>query len=416
MDKHSQVTLRVRQDSEMDRFIKRLSEGQMTDQQMRDFAGSAWGADVFRRFCQNFDNLKLVRNRSNKQNKLVYADPNPTVPVAVGVSVSKTTTPSATTTAGDGAAVSKSDLMSLVDALKGNKAQDEDFSNIKWPQCPPLCEPMPNFREPSWFQVMKAMVAQGKHIALSGPPGVGKDTAVIQLASEEGRPLVTIGGDAGFRRRDLVGTAHIVNGSSYIEVGEYAAAAINGWWVLLTEVNAADADALMYINAQLAAPYIVTISGKAYPVHPDFRIFVSYNPGLVGTKPLPQSFKDRFFSIQVPFFTADGLRKVLEAHGLPKVDEVRKPEMQHTDWQGNITWDITWVEQIIKFGTAMWEAYEAGRMRYQITTRRLIDATVLMNEGIVDSFSEAIKAAVLAAIDSPVEYKAAQEVLKSITR
>jgi MoxR-like ATPase len=246
---------------------------------------------------------------------------------------------------------------------------------------------------------MKAMVARGKHIALSGPPGVGKDTAVIQLAAEEGRPLVTIGGDAGFRRRDLVGTPHIANGSSYFEVAEYAAAVVNGWWVLLTEVNAADADALMFINAQLASPYIVTVSGKAYPVHPDFRLFVSYNPGLTGTKPLPQSFKDRFFSVKVPFFSFTQLKSILQAHGMPEADSINNE---------------AWPNMIVRFGIQMWDAYTRGQMRYQITTRRLIDATVLMLDSIEPDVKSALRAAVIAAIDSPVEASTAESILRSL--
>lgn len=170
-------------------------------------------------------------------------------------------------------------------------------SKMRWPDTPSILMPMANFDEPSWYANMRAMVQCGSHIALEGPPSVGKDTAVEQLAAEIGVPLVTIGGDGGFRTKDLVGAQQIVNGTSFYDVGDYVAAAVNGWWVLLTEVNAADPSALMYINRQLAAPYVVNIGGKSFPVHPNFRLFVTYNHGLAGTKPLPQSFKDRFFRL-----------------------------------------------------------------------------------------------------------------------
>jgi midasin (ATPase involved in ribosome maturation) len=238
---------------------------------------------------------------------------------------------------------------------------------------------------------MREMVNRGRHIALSGPPGVGKDTAVQELAATQGHPLVTIGGDAGFRRKDIVGSLQIRNGQSYMEVAEYAAAVVNGWWALVTEVNAADADALLFINTQLAPPYVVNISGKSYPVHPDFRLFVSYNPGLVGTKPLPQSFKDRFFPIQVPFFSEYQLGRILTAHGMP----------EGTDWGTFIT----------KFGVTLWEAHTRGQLRYQVTSRRLQDAVELMLSGVVDNPREAIRQAVIAAIDSSIEAKVAETVL-----
>jgi MoxR-like ATPase len=160
---------------------------------------------------------------------------------------------------------------------------------------------------------------------------------------------------------------------------------------LLSEVNAADADALLYINSQLAAPYIVTVAGKAYPVHPDFRLFVSYNPGLVGTKPLPQAFKDRFFSIKVPFFTGQALKSVLIANGAPT--------------------DAAWVDEIVQIGINLWKAQERGQMRYQVTSRRLMDAVALLANDIVNDVDTAIDLAVLSSIDSPVVVATARQII-----
>lgn len=261
-----------------------------------------------------------------------------------------------------------------------------------WPDAPVCCDVITNFDEPTYYQEIKIMVQLGSHIALEGPPSVGKDTAVEQLAAEMSQPLVTIGGDGGFRTSDLKGTQQLINGTTYFEVGDYVAAAVNGWWVLITEVNAADPSALMYINRQLAAPYVVNLNGRSFPVHPNFRLFVSYNHGLVGTKPLPQSFKDRFFSVKIPFFTHNALHKRLIAMGMPDTNEYAT---------------------VTVFGMAMWAAYESGLMRYQVTTRRLIDAVKLIKVGGYD-VKKALRAAVLNSIDSPIEYKAAEQVLNNL--
>lgn len=284
-----------------------------------------------------------------------------------------------------------------VDGAATSSQPVELESKMRWPIAPPLIEKMDNFDKPKWYDRMKVGVKMGKHISLEGPPGVGKDTAVEQLAAELGKPLVTIGGDSGFRQRDLTGGQQLVNGTSFYDIGEYVAAAVNGWWVLLTEVNAADPGALMYINRQLAAPYIVNIGGKSYPVHKDFRLFVSYNHGLVGTRPLPQSFKDRFFPIRVPFFTKAQLRRRLAAMGWSE-----RPEHE----RGNSI--------IVDFGIAMWDAHERGRMRYQITTRRLKDSIDYMVIADVPAH-EALEAAVVESIDNPVEAKAASNVISQVT-
>jgi MoxR-like ATPase len=366
----NQFYLRLRKSDKRDAILRELLQnGPQSIDTLAEKTGAS--KNVVRwlpAWSKMFDNIVVVNNDGNI--KATYIDAMPASPISVSIDANEYSDHSVSTNA------------------------SMPTSNIVWPQMPPLCEKQDFFRKPSWYDTMRAMVMLGKHIALAGPPGVGKDTAVIQLAAEEGMPLVTVGGDAGFRRRDLVGSAQISNGSSYFEVAEYAAAAVNGWWVLLTEVNAADADALMYINAQLAAPYIVTINGKAYPVHKNFRIFITYNPGLIGTKPLPQSFKDRFFSIQVPFYNKSQLYRVLEANGMNA--------------------EMPYAEQIVEFGLKMWDAHERGQLKYQITTRRLIDAVTLLNNGIVDNVKSALTMAVLDAIDSSIERKNAEIVLRSV--
>jgi hypothetical protein len=367
-----QFLLRVKKNSELDKMMRAMltSDRPLTNDDLMEIGGHRRSGWLMRFMDQLFDNVKVTvkRGESNYPSTLHYVDVNPGAPIAVG------------------ADVVIYDQNEIVNMPLG--------ADIKWPQAPPMVDSLGDvFRKPAWFDTMAAMVDAGRHIALSGPPGVGKDTAVQELAAEQGRVLVTIGGDAGFRRKDLVGNLQIASGRSFFEVAEYAAAVTNGWWALISEVNAADADALLFLNAQLAAPYIINIAGKAYPVHPDFRLFVTYNAGLVGTKPLPQSFKDRFFSVQVPFFTEGQLHNILIAHGAP--DEV-------------------WVGDIVRYGIALWNAQVRGQLRYQVTSRRLMDAVELMKRDIATSTIEALTMAVIASIDSPVEANVAKQILNSL--
>lgn len=375
-----QYILRVRFNSELDRVMRALEESgkPLSETELVSIGGKKRSGWLIRFMANYFDNVHVSAHGdfskpASLMHTMTYSPVIPTLPKTVGLDTATTPTAGAPQPALD----------------------DGMFEDIRWPQAPPLIESMGDkFRQPHWYNTMRSMVYNGSHIALSGPPGVGKDTAVQQLAADEGRILVTVGGDAGFRRRDLTGQVHIDRGRSYIEVAEYAAAVVYGWWALITEVNAADADALMFLNAQMAPPYIISIGGKAYPVHPNFRLFVSYNPGLVGTKPLPQSFKDRFFSIQVPFFNYNQLKALLVAHGMPD--------------------DAPWGSSIVNYGIKMWDAHSRGSIRYQITSRRLFDAVTLLMIGVTNSVNEALELGVLSSIDSPVEAKVAKQILMSM--
>lgn len=367
---HNPYMLRVRSNSEMFQVIKAAMEhdGPISDAELQEAGGHSRSHMLIRWLDQWFDNVRVERDGLNVV--LHYQDVQPR-PVAVAADV--------TPVAGEVASTPEA----------------EHIEDIRWPQAPPIIESLGDvFREPTWFKTMRKMVENGRHIALAGPPGVGKDTCVQELAARTGHILVTVGGDAGFRRRDLVGTTQISKGSSFLDVAEYATAVVSGWWALVTEVNAADADALMFMNSQMAPPYTINIGGKAYPVHPDFRLFVTYNPGLTGTKPLPQSFKDRFFSIKIPFFTEAQLMNLLVAHGMPE--------------------DASWARTVTKYGTQLWDAHERGSIRYQVTSRRLQDAVVLMNTEVCTDVKDALKMAVVDSIDSPVEANTAKQILQGL--
>jgi hypothetical protein len=393
----NRYTFRVKANSELATALDALSNGkQLSPNNISALTNMSRTPWLLRLLGDLFDNVMVDydRNDPEKKHRLRYTD---IMPQQIQVTTSDVN-------------------------FNGSAAISNDITESKviWPVAPPITDEIANFDKPTYFDQMEYMVTKkGKHVALEGPPSVGKDTAVLQLAAKHRKPLVTVGGDGGFRRRDLVGSSHMISGTSFTEVGEYVAAVVNGWWVLLTEVNAADPDALIFINNQLAAPYTVSFGGKTYPIHPEFRLFVSYNHGLVGTKPLPQSFKDRFFSIKVPFFTEIQLQRRLEAMGMPEpvISITRQARVDRTSF-GDPSDDVAngWTKTVVDFGIAMWKAHdESGSMRYQITTRRLMDAVSLME---IDSMNvkKALKMAVVDAIDSPVDAKAAMTVLNTVVR
>jgi MoxR-like ATPase len=239
---------------------------------------------------------------------------------------------------------------------------------------------------------MAAALDAGKHVSLAGPPGIGKSTGPEQYFINKGQPFVVVNGDAGFRRRDIEGATEIQNGSTYFKVAEFAAAAVNGWGCILNEVNAADPDALLFINGILEVPHMVNIHGRAYPVHPDFRLVVTYNPGLIGTKALPQAFKDRFFSIKLGFPNQDFLRRLIVA-------------------KTGVSENAPYLTRLIKYAEDCWTLHEKGTLRYQLSPRRLFDAVFLMEAGAAQNLDEAIRWAVIDAVDSASDIQALTELL-----
>lgn len=277
-------------------------------------------------------------------------------------------------------------------ATEDKKQNDDLIVPTTFPEVPVNRASMgEKFIKPEWFDLMAAALDSGRHVSLAGPPGPGKSTAPEEYFIRKGQPFVIINAEGGMRRRDLEGKEGVANGRSFFQTANFAAAAIFGWGCILNEVNAAEADALLVINGVVETPKTITVNGKNYPVHPNFRLVVTYNPGLTGTKPLPQSFKDRFFPVKLGFVSQEFLRKMLMVHGMPA--------------------NASYARQIINFAIEVWQVQEKGGLRYQISPRRLFDAIFLMETpSLKMTLRSALEAAVLAVVDT----KSDADVLKGI--
>lgn len=281
------------------------------------------------------------------------------------------------------------------EGLQAQAPKEPDLeARLKFPDAPELPKANPKYQMPEWYGRMKAALDAGKHASLAGPPGIGKSSAPEHYFIKRGQPFVVVNGDAGFRRRDIEGTTEIQQGTTFFLVAEFAAAAINGWGCILNEVNAADPDALLFINGILEVPNMVNVHGKAYPVHPDFRLVVTYNPGLVGTKPLPQAFKDRFFPIKLSFPGAEFLRALVVA-------------------KTGVSTSAGYMGRLLKYAADCWVLHEKGTLRYQISPRRLFDAVFLLESGIASDLETAIKQGIIEAVDSPADVQTMTTLIKT---
>ncbi len=135
------------------------------------------------------------------------------------------------------------------------------------------------------------------------------------------------------------------------------------------------------LNSILAPPYQITINGLSYPVHPNFRLCVTYNPGLVGTKPVPQSFADRFYPFSIQFPNKILLKKMLRSNGV----DVNRDD----------------VEMLMLIGLKIAKERKARRVRYDITIRRLMDVWSDLQDNM--SLADALHFGIVAGIDGEAD-------------
>ena len=271
----------------------------------------------------------------------------------------------------------------------------EDREQVIWPDVPPgTADINGSYVLPPWYQELTAAVTIG-HVELMGPAGSGKTLAVHHLAAAQGRRLAVVTADGGLRKRDLVGTRELIGGRTVFQASEFASAAKNGDWALIDEANMAEADALGFLNGMLDRPGTIgstfVVGGKAIEVHPDFRCFLTRNPGYQGTKLMNEALRDRFWSINVPPLLGEGLTAMLRAH------KVRK----------------AYIPDAVMMIERLYVAWEGQRISYQISPRRAL-AAAKMADLTKTPFRDMLTTSILTKIDVQHERNAVAAVIKAV--
>lgn len=245
---------------------------------------------------------------------------------------------------------------------------------------------------PFWFPLLEEITfgtekIPGKHIQLFGDPGGGKSLGVEQLAIKHKKKLLSLNCDGRFSNKNLTGEREIKDGTSYFSRSEFAEMAITGGWVILNEINYADSDSITSLNGVVAPPYRINVDNKDYPVHKDFRLFITYNPLLSGTKPLPEALRDRFFPIPVPRPSEPMMQQILQSNAVTK---------QHSIL-------------LARLGEKIAEKSKERAIRFQLSTRRLIDVGHLLD--LDYGWPEAVDYGILSLVESSTD----REVIRKIS-
>ena len=266
---------------------------------------------------------------------------------------------------------------------------------VIWPEVPPATSAVNGeYVEPPWLDELRAASVIG-HVELMGPAGSGKTLAVHHLAASLGKRLAVITADGGLRKRDLVGQRELSGGQTVLMAAEFAAAARAGDWALIDEANMAEPDALSFLNGMTDRPGIegstFQVGGQTVEVHPSFRVFLTRNPGYVGTRPMNEALRDRFWSIDVPPLSGDSLAAMLRAHG------VRKAYIP----------DAVWLVD------TLYKAWERNRISYQISPRRALDAAAMCEQLGGDGFRYWLERSILTKIDAKHDQEAVKRAIEA---
>jgi len=180
------------------------------------------------------------------------------------------------------------------------------------------------------LQASARIVAKNNYaLDLIGHAGVGKDTILKVLAAVTNRPILVVNMDESMISQDLMGIHKIdENGKVIFKDGVIPHTAKYGYWLVISEVNAAAPEILTAFHQLLERDSKLHIKERDEVIEPSpkFRLSTTRNPPTDeygGAKELNGAFKRRLNSLWIPYLEmgdevdlvesmVNGGRKVIE--------------------------------------------------------------------------------------------------------
>ena len=151
-------------------------------------------------------------------------------------------------------------------------------------------------------EILELAIAADKAVLMQGDTGIGKTYILQQIAKEQGKRAVRVSLNGRVGIDTLVGKYLLKSKGgteTYWQDGAVLQCMRAGDWLILDEMNMAEADVLACLNSIMDDGHCITVAEKdGEVVHPapGFRVFACINPneGYAGTRELNAALVSRF--------------------------------------------------------------------------------------------------------------------------
>ena len=232
----------------------------------------------------------------------------------------------------------------------------------------------PTYVFPSIVDDVVEDIRENKRVMLIGHTGCGKTSLIDQIANRTSNSTVRCNMNGQTTVSDFVGFWTVRAGQTEWVDGALPKAMREGWWLIIDELDCADASILAVLNAVLEPGGKLMLKEKGCEVvepHPDFRLFATanavgsmsgYRHLYQGTNPMNEAFLDRWRVYKVDYLAPKQEAKAVYGALGAKVE-------------------MDACERMVKVAGMSRKAFENDQLGCSFSTRRLIDWAELAARG-----------------------------------
>ncbi len=208
-------------------------------------------------------------------------------------------------------------------------------------------------------------IQENRRVLLVGHTGCGKTSLLTEIASRINQSVIRSNMNGQTTVSEFVGMWTVKGGETIWVDGVLPKAMKEGMWLIIDEIDCADASILAILNSVLEKNGTLTLKEKGHEVikpHDNFRIFATANAvGAMasfrhlyqGTNLMNEAFLDRFRVYLVNYMNPSEEVKVLTS----SVSGLKKE----------------WAEKMVRVANMVRESFTKGEIESTFSTRRLID-------------------------------------------
>ena len=248
-------------------------------------------------------------------------------------------------------------------ALQPQESVDVDYTNVESlvPKLDGNYVPFGNYKDLEQIVVSKQFYPS----YVSGPTGNGKSTSIEQICAKHRRPLIRINLNSQTDEDQLVGTKTLIDGNVEIVEGPVVIAMRLGIPLLLDEIDAGSANALLCLQPILEGkPFYYKLKNEMIYPALGFNMFATANTKgkgsddgrYIGTNVLNEAFLERF--------------AVTFNQEYPDAKTEMKIVMNLMKSYGCV--DEKFADTMVKWADAIRRTFDSGGVDETITTRRLV--------------------------------------------